>query len=63
MADTKKYTTAGTNIKHNGTLYEAGAKIELTEEEAAGLKKHLTETDSGQAGMTDEGAGKKKGKK
>lgn len=43
MAETKKYTITGTNIKHNGKLYEAGTLIELSDEEAAPLKKHLIE--------------------
>ena len=54
MADTKKYTVTGTNIKHNGKTYEAGAQIELTDDEAEKLKKYLTE------GAT---ADSKKGKK
>ena len=54
MADTKKYTVHGTAIKHGPTggnnkehkLYEHGAEIELTDEEAAPLKKHLKEVEA-----------------
>ncbi len=49
MADTKKYTVHGTTIKHGKgkehKLYEHGETIELPDEEAAPLKKHLIEVE------------------
>ncbi len=47
MADTKKYIVHGTAIKHGRgkehQVYEHGQQIELTDEEAAPIKKHLRE--------------------
>ena len=59
MADTKKYTVHNTTIKHGRgkehKIYEHGEEIELTEEEATPLKKHLREAPESSEG--------KKGKK
>ncbi len=66
MADTKKYIVQGTTIKHGrgteaGKVYAHGDEIELTEEEAAPIKKHLTEAEAKTA--TGDGKGTKgKGK-
>ncbi|MDA8088449.1 MAG: hypothetical protein M0Z75_17340 [Nitrospiraceae bacterium] len=50
MADkTKKYIVHGTSIKHGRgkehKVYEHGQEIELTDEEAAPIKKHLKEAE------------------
>ncbi len=59
MADTKKYIVHGTAIKHGRgkehQVYEHGQQIELTDEEAAPIKKHLREAPESSEG--------KKGKK
>ena len=50
MADTKKYIVHGTAIKHGRgkehQVYEHGQQIELTDEEAAPIKKHLREVEA-----------------
>ncbi len=66
MADTKKYTVYNTTIKHGRgkehKLYEHGAEIELTEEEAVPIKKHLIEVPHPSPLPKGEGE-KQKGKK
>lgn len=43
---TKKYIVHGTTIRHNGKAYREGQEIELTEEEAAPLKRYLKEPEA-----------------
>jgi cell fate (sporulation/competence/biofilm development) regulator YmcA (YheA/YmcA/DUF963 family) len=38
---TKSYKVKGARISHNGRVYKPGEKINLTEKEAARLKKYL----------------------
>ncbi len=39
--DKTAYTVHGCNIRHDGKTYKEGSQIELTEDEAARLKKYL----------------------